>query len=177
MNLQFSANHHAHARFHTLHAPSRHDLKIVDWDFKPQHKQTNTLHANVCLSWCSIEHSGYVSKDVVGINRTLEQNLMTTHICHHHHNYYGYCFSPKRAPTPPPRGKRTQIVIFSHFVDIVVSIHNRKSGTCTYLSVTFSPIHLYFHIAIKFRMGGRKVLLFDVFVKYTCIRLIGELIG
>ena len=24
-------------------APSRHDWKIVDWDVKPQHKQTNTL--------------------------------------------------------------------------------------------------------------------------------------
>ena len=25
-------------------APSRHDWKIVDWDVKPQHKQTNKVH-------------------------------------------------------------------------------------------------------------------------------------
>ena len=28
-------------------APSRHDWKIVDWDVKPQHKQTNQV--NLCL--------------------------------------------------------------------------------------------------------------------------------
>ena len=27
-------------------APSRHDWKIVDWDVKPQHKQTNTSRKN-----------------------------------------------------------------------------------------------------------------------------------
>ena len=37
-------------------APSRHDWKIVDWDFKPQHKQTNIpwmpfKEANLFYDW------------------------------------------------------------------------------------------------------------------------------
>ena len=32
-------------------APSRHDWKIVDWDVKPQPKQTNNLASVVHISW------------------------------------------------------------------------------------------------------------------------------
>ena len=31
-------------------APSRHDWKIVDWDVKPQHKQTNKQ----CFTYCQL---------------------------------------------------------------------------------------------------------------------------
>ena len=33
-------------------APSRHDWKIVDWDVKPQHKQTNFKSLKTTLSTC-----------------------------------------------------------------------------------------------------------------------------
>ena len=35
-------------------APSRHDWKIVDWDVKPQHKQTKPIKTSISLSICPV---------------------------------------------------------------------------------------------------------------------------
>ena len=39
-------------------APSRHDWKIVDWDIKPQHKQTNKYRIPFTLYWVYSVRSG-----------------------------------------------------------------------------------------------------------------------
>ena len=68
-------------------APSRHDWKIVDWDVKPQHKQTKNPHPVHTTSWPPHSHVTtpwishlYIRGQVVMVLRKcLDQYLSTCH--------------------------------------------------------------------------------------------------
>ena len=53
-------------------APSRHDWKIVDWDVKPQHKQTKSMDIDIGEEWFGIAN---------GLNLFINNRVMALGWC------------------------------------------------------------------------------------------------
>ena len=79
-------------------APSQHDWKIVDWDVKPQHKQTNKISLRKCF-----QRAWTKSATVDSCNFT-KRLIEKSRECHNH----------KPQPTPDTKRKRKMTKTNTH---------------------------------------------------------------